>query len=786
MPGADRLVVEAVPSNRQRDVWCEALSSLRLESRLTEGMPFHSGTITARRSSTGVLTALLRSTAQVIVCAGRPVGLGEQQTLAIIFHAQGRGRVNTGMWFGEFADGDVTVCDMQSAWRMELRNDFEVLLLELPRERIYARLGLNRARLPAVLGATLAAAAIRPVMRTLAGNLEVMGQGDLTSIEIAVTELVAGALFAETKADHDAVSQVQGALMRRVHAAIEARLSDPDLSIVEIARAESVSPRYLQQLFERQNTTFTSYIKARRLERCRIDLIDPKHAGQSVTDIAFRWGFRDGATFSRSFKSAFGISPREARKPVSEGPNSYPVRGRPLQREVRHNPVGQPKHCLLHETPEACEQVGPHLISPPVSALGQAGDPARHLLAVSSDTVHWGYLSPAIPPKLRVGPDSFVTIETLTQHAFDDYERMIKGDPAAESVFHWTAEKKAVDRRGAGPMSASIFGRGAGEGFGVHICTGPVFVQGAEPGDVLEVQILDLRPRPCANPKFAGKAFGSNAAAWWGFQYNDHIDPADRREVITVFETDLASGAKFAEAVYAYRWTPQIDPFGVCHDTMDYPGVPVDHATIEKMPALRNVRIPARPHLGFMAVAPREAEIVDSIPPGYFGGNVDDWRATIGTTVYLPVSVPGALFSVGDPHFAQGDGEVNGTALEFSLTCDFRLVLHKQGQSAKPFLDGLSTPLLETPNEWVLHGFSYPNYLRDLGRYAQSEIYQRSSIDLALRNAFRATRRFLIEHYGLDEDEAISLMSVAVDFGITQVADGNWGVHAIVRKDLFV
>jgi acetamidase/formamidase len=219
---------------------------------------------------------------------------------------------------------------------------------------------------------------------------------------------------------------------------------------------------------------------------------------------------------------------------------------------------------------------------------------------------------------------------------------------------------------------------------------------------------------------------------------------------------------------------------------MDYPGVPVDPATIEKKPALRNVRIPARPHLGFMAVAPREAEIVDSIPPGYFGGNVDDWRATIGTTVYLPVAVPGALFSVGDPHFAQGDGEINGTALEFSLTCDFRLVLHKQGRSAKPFLEGLSAPLLETPNEWVLHGFSYTNYLRDLGRYAQSEIYKKSSVDLALRNAFRTTRRFLMEHYGLGEDEAISLMSLAVDFGITQVADGNWGVHAVIRKDLFV
>ena len=88
----------------------------------------------------------------------------------------------------------------------------------------------------------------------------------------------------------------------------------------------------------------------------------------------------------------------------------------------------------------------------------------------------------------------------------------IAGDPGAESVFHWTAQRKNIDRRGAGPMDASIFGRGAGEGFGVHVCTGPVLVHDAEPGDVLEVRILDTVIRPSANPDYAGKAFGSNFA----------------------------------------------------------------------------------------------------------------------------------------------------------------------------------------------------------------------------------------------------------------------------------
>jgi acetamidase/formamidase len=411
----------------------------------------------------------------------------------------------------------------------------------------------------------------------------------------------------------------------------------------------------------------------------------------------------------------------------------------------------------------------------------------NHFQVPATDkTVHWGYFSKSLTPVVEVESGDFVTIETLTHHANDDAERMVKGDPGAESVFYWDKQKKNVDRRGAGPMDAKLFGRGAGEGLGVHICTGPVAVKGAKPGDVLEVRILDVKPRPSGNPKFAGKSFGSNAAAWWGFHYNDLIEEPKPREVITIYELDASGEKSWAKALYNFRWTPQTDPFGVVHKTIDYPGVPVDHATVkENWGVLKNARVPIRPHFGVIGLAPKEADMVDSIPPSYTGGNIDDWRIGKGATMYYPVAVEGALLSVGDPHASQGDSELCGTAIECSMTGTFQLILHPAASLKGTALEGLQSPLLETQNEYVVHGFSYPNYLAELGAKAQSEIYSKSSVDLAMRDAFRKMRDFLMTTQGLTEDEALSLMSIGVDFGVTQVVDGNWGVHAIVRKDLF-
>ncbi|MET0876192.1 MAG: acetamidase/formamidase family protein, partial [Tardiphaga sp.] len=213
----------------------------------------------------------------------------------------------------------------------------------------------------------------------------------------------------------------------------------------------------------------------------------------------------------------------------------------------------------------------------------------HHLLPVSPKTVHWGYFSKVVAPSLTLKSGDRATIETLTHHANDDYERMIEGDPGAESVFKWTREHKAVVRRGSGPTEGPFI-RGSGEGVGVHLLTGPVAIEGAEPGDVLEVRILDVRPRPACKACHAGKCFGSNASANWGFHYHDLIEEPKPREVITIFELDT-SGEPFAKAVYNYVWTPQTDPDGIVHSTIDYPGVRVDHTTIRKRDnIMQNIR----------------------------------------------------------------------------------------------------------------------------------------------------------------------------------------------------
>ena len=209
-------------------------------------------------------------------------------------------------------------------------------------------------------------------------------------------------------------------------------------------------------------------------------------------------------------------------------------------------------------------------------------------------------------------------------------------------------------------------------------------------------------------------------------------------------------------------------------------------------PAALNWKVPLRPHLGTLAVMPNNtANYIDedapgganTIPPSRFGGNVDDWRIGKGGTMFYTVEVPGAMVVVGDTHAAQGDSELAGTAMETSMTTKLRITLHKKAELPAKVQD-LTFPLLETADQYVVHGFAYANYLDEL-EDASTIFQEGATLDRAMADCFIKTRNWLMDVMGLIEEETIALMSTSVDFAVTQVVDGNWGVHADIPKWVF-
>lgn len=334
-----------------------------------------------------------------------------------------------------------------------------------------------------------------------------------------------------------------------------------------------------------------------------------------------------------------------------------------------------------------------------------------HHLHATPETVHWGYFDPAQAPVLTVQSGDLVQAEAVTHHAGDDPVLMM--DEKIARIFQEIPE----DDRNPG----------------VHIMTGPIYVKDARPGDILEVRYLSMIPRV---------RYGSNLAANWGHLYKEFGE----KERVTIYELD--PNANTASALYAY----------------DFPGKYLIPGTITRCPecdrrgALPGVRVPVRPHLGTAGVAPDVSGRVSTIPPGLHGGNIDNWRIGAGATMYYPVQVDGALFSIGDPHVSQGDGEISGTAIEASLNVLFQVVLRKDFT--------FPSPLLETPKNWIVHGFD-------------------EDLDRAMRNAALDMLKLLTEQQGLSADDAYSLMSVAADFGVTQVVDGRQGIHVRMPRDIF-
>ncbi|GGC13266.1 transcriptional regulator [Oxalicibacterium flavum] len=792
---------DAFPVELREEAWQNALASLALRSEISSrNKAALVGYITFGVSQTGSVFGTLNASPQAFT-ARDPAMLVRTDCVTAFVLFDGVGQIDVGAESAVVSSGDIYLLDSSREWKLELASAFRACVIRLEKSNFISRLmHTGKSDICKISSVSGIGNIAFEFVKTITFQLPSLGPEDLEQMEGALGAMFVAGLAHKDEDDGEQSTSMQLSHLRRICRTIEARLTDPDLSAVDIARSEQLSARYLQKLFASAGTTFGEYVKKRRLDRCRIDLASKSLRHLTISELCFRWGFNDAANFSRAFHLEYGVSPKAYRSQPRAAEKRYELRGRPTPSSTEHakNALAQneelPRSARFAEVLVEAALLETSLALTPKRSAAHKTDDAdeeeqtgtHYYIPASANTVHWGYFSSLIKPILTIDSGDCLTIETVTQHAYDDYERMIQGDAGIESIFYWDKDRKAIDRRGAGPIDASIFGRGAGEGFGVHICTGPVYVRDAEPGDVLEIRILDVMPRPAANPKYAGQSFGSNAALWWGFHYHDLLTEPKPREVVTVYEILDADHGSCAKAVYNFRWTPQTDPFGVVHETMDYPGVPVDHDTIEKnFDVLKSVRIPVRPHFGVLAVAPAHEEPIDSVPPSYFGGNLDNWRATKGARLYLPVAVEGALFSVGDPHASQGDSELCGTAIECSLSGKFQLLLHKKKNLEGGFFADLDYPFLETETEWVIQGFSYANHLAQLGPLAETDVYKNASLDLAMRDAFRKVRRYLMTAHKLTEDEAISLISVGVDFGVTQVVNGNWGVHAIVRKSLF-
>jgi acetamidase/formamidase len=239
---------------------------------------------------------------------------------------------------------------------------------------------------------------------------------------------------------------------------------------------------------------------------------------------------------------------------------------------------------------------------------------------------------------------------------------------------------------------------------GAHILTGPVAVAGALPGDVLQIDILSIAPRQN-----------------WGY--------TRIRPLAGTLPEDFPLTRLWHSAIDRQRGAARL-PIGI--------------------------EIALAPFFGVMGVAPPpHYGACSSIQPREFGGNMDLKELVAGTTLYLPVWAPGALFSVGDGHGVQGDGEVCITALETALSGTFRLILRKDLH--------FRLPRAETPTHHITMAFN-------------------EDLDDAAKDALRAMLDLIGERMGLAREDAYMFASLAVDMRVTQLVDGNKGIHAMLAK----
>jgi acetamidase/formamidase len=351
---------------------------------------------------------------------------------------------------------------------------------------------------------------------------------------------------------------------------------------------------------------------------------------------------------------------------------------------------------------------------------------------VTPDSIRWGYLPDnAAKAIVTVPSGATVTFDTLSHEGIlEDQGR----DP--EKYFGGFGVAPTQVLNDAKAITASSLTHDFAKD-GPHLVMGPVAVDDAQPGDVLKVEMISLAPRVAYG--VISNRHGKGALPG---EFPENADPQPGAS---------ASNPQLYNNVSKFVPIKLIDGkwYGILSAG---PG--------------KEAHIPIAPFMGTMGVAPNVSGKPNSIPPGDYGGNLDIHYLTAGATLYLPVQVPGAMFFIADPHFAQGNGEVSLTAIEGSLRTTLRFTVLKAGDPAIPGKGKLTGPFAETPDYWIAIGLD-------------------PDLNEAMKKATREAVRFLSEKLGLDRATAFAYLSAAADFEVSQVVDRTKGIHALIRKKDF-
>lgn len=318
-------------------------------------------------------------------------------------------------------------------------------------------------------------------------------------------------------------------------------------------------------------------------------------------------------------------------------------------------------------------------------------------LKSTPNTVLWGYLAANLPPALTIRSGQIVRIETLSHQGL-----LTERDPVSFFGAYGIPPEQVL------PDAVEIYSKvRRPKGASVHVLTGPVYIEGAEPGDMLEVRVLEIKFRV---------PYGVN---------------------------NTGPGR------------------GVLPELLKGPTAKLIRLDLDRNVAIfsQDIEIPVNPFMGIMAVAPsRSLGMISSTPPGAWGGNMDVKELCRGATLYLPVFNQGAQFFSGDGHAVQGDGEVDGGAVEISLAPTFQFILHKE----KDF----KSPMAETPDHFITMGMSV-------------------DLNEATRIAVAEAVNFLQSEKGLSAADAYALASVSVDLAIAEAVDVVNLVSAKIPKRIF-